>query len=55
MKSLNIAAGGLGAACAMIGPAVARAFTNDPTDQAALSLMIAGAVVVAMLVGIRRQ
>ena len=44
-----------GAACALIGPAVARAFTDDPVDQAVLSLMIAGSVVAAVLVGFRRS
>ncbi|MCJ2008202.1 hypothetical protein MKK64_14360 [Methylobacterium sp. E-025] len=39
-----------GAGCALIGPAVARAFTNDPTDQLTLSLIIAGSVVVTVLV-----
>ncbi|MCJ2106702.1 hypothetical protein MKK70_15210 [Methylobacterium sp. E-041] len=39
-----------GAGCALIGPAVARAFTDDPTDQLTLSLIIAGSVVVTVLV-----
>ena len=39
-----------GAGCALIGPAVARVFTDDPTDQLTLSLIIAGSVVVTVLV-----
>ncbi|MFK5597930.1 hypothetical protein ACFZ8E_13070 [Methylobacterium sp. HMF5984] len=39
-----------GAGGALIGPAVARAFTSDPTDQLTLSLIIAGSVVVTILV-----
>lgn len=39
-----------GAGCALIGPAVARAFTDDPTDQIVLSLIIAGSVVATTLV-----
>ena len=45
-----------GAGCALIGPAVARAFTVDPTDQIILSLIIAGSVVVTTLVlGLRSR
>lgn len=55
MKSDTLAPAIAGAACAMIGPTVVQAFTSNPTDQAALSLMIAGSVVVAVLVGFRRQ
>ncbi|WP_191970192.1 hypothetical protein [Methylobacterium planeticum] len=55
MNSRNLTAGATGAACAVIGPAVTHAFTNDPAEQLALSLMIAGSVVVAVLVGVRRQ
>ena len=39
-----------GAGCALVGPAVAHAFTADPTDQLTLSLIIAGSVVVTVLV-----
>lgn len=39
-----------GAACALIGPVVARTFTNDPTDQIVLSLIIAGSIVVTVLI-----
>lgn len=39
-----------GAACALIGPAVAHAFTDDPTDQIVLSLIIAGSVVATVSV-----
>ena len=45
-----------GAGCALVGPAVAHAFTDDPTDQIVLSLIIAGSVVVTVLVlGLRSQ
>lgn len=44
-----------GAACALAGPAIVYAFTDDPADQLAFSLLIAGAVVIAVLVGVRRS
>ena len=44
-----------GAACALAGPAIVHAFTNDPADRLALSLMLAGAVVIAVPVGVRRS
>ena len=55
MKSDTLVPAFAGMACAMIGPAVVQAFTSNPTDQLALSLMIAGSAVVAVLVGVRRQ
>ncbi|WP_210168678.1 hypothetical protein [Methylobacterium sp. Leaf108] len=39
-----------GAGCALIGPAVAHAFSDDPTDQIVLSLIIAGSVVLTTLI-----
>jgi hypothetical protein len=39
-----------GAGCALIGPAVARAFADSPTDEIVLSLIIAGSVVATMLI-----
>ncbi|GEP01892.1 hypothetical protein [Methylobacterium haplocladii] len=45
----------LGAVCAMVGPTIVHAFTNDPFDQAVLSLLIAGSFVIAVLFGVRRQ
>lgn len=44
-----------GAVCALAGPAIVHAVTDDPANQLALSLMIAGAVVIAVLLGIRRS
>ncbi|WP_155935232.1 hypothetical protein [Methylobacterium sp. 10] len=45
-----------GAGCALVGPAVARAFASDPTDQIVLSLIIAGSVVVTvLLLGLRSR
>lgn len=44
----------LGAACAMIGPAIVHAFTHDPFDQAVLSLLVAGSFAIAVLFGVRR-
>lgn len=45
-----------GAGCALVGPAVAHAFTDDPTDQIVLSLIIAGSVVVTVSVlGLRSR
>ncbi|GJE60732.1 hypothetical protein [Methylobacterium trifolii] len=45
----------LGAACAMVGPAIVHAFTDDPFDQAVLSLLIAGSFAIAFLFGVRRS
>jgi hypothetical protein len=39
-----------GAGCALIGPVVSRTFAGDPGDQLALSLIIAGSVVVTVLI-----
>ena len=45
-----------GAGCALVGPAVARAFANDPADQIVLSLIIAGSVVATVCVlGLRSR
>lgn len=45
-----------GAGCALVGPAVAHAFTDGPTDQIVLSLIIAGSVVVTVSVlGLRSR
>jgi F0F1-type ATP synthase membrane subunit c/vacuolar-type H+-ATPase subunit K len=39
-----------GAGCALIGPAVVRAFADNPTDEIFLSLIIAGSVVATTLI-----
>jgi hypothetical protein len=45
-----------GVACALIGPAVADAFTDNVTDRVVLSLIIAGSVVVTTLIlGLRSR
>ncbi|MCJ2081206.1 hypothetical protein [Methylobacterium sp. J-090] len=52
-RTVAILAGG---GCALLGPAIAHAFTSDPTDQIVLSLIIAGSVVVTVLVlGLRSR
>ena len=52
-RTAGILAGG---GCALLGPAIAHAFTDDPTDQIVLSLIIAGSVVVTVLVlGLRSR
>lgn len=55
MRGKSLGAVMTGAACALAGPAIVYAFTDDPADQLALSLMIAGAVVITVLVGVRRS
>ncbi len=45
----------LRSACAMVGPTIVRAFTNDPFDQVVLSLLVAGSFAVAVLFGVRRR
>ena len=50
MNPRNIAAGVSGGALAIAGSAIVHAFTDDPADQLALSLMIAGSVVVTVLI-----
>ena len=45
-----------GAGCALIGPAVARTFADNPTDEIVLSLIIAGSVVATTLIlGLRSR
>ena len=55
MTGKNFGAVMSGAVCALAGPAIVHAVTDDPASQLALSLMIAGAVVIAILMGIRRS
>ncbi|HEX8412848.1 MAG TPA: hypothetical protein VF637_03060 [Sphingomicrobium sp.] len=56
MNPRSIAAGVSGGVLAIAGPAVVHAFTDDPMDQLVLSLIIAGAVIVTVLIlGLRSK
>lgn len=56
MNPRSIAAGVSGGVLAFAGPAVVHEFTDDPMDQLVLSLIIAGAVIVTVLIlGLRSE
>jgi hypothetical protein len=55
MNRRSLVAGVVGGALAILGPALVRALADDRSEQIALSLMIAGPVMLAALFGFRRS
>jgi hypothetical protein len=55
MNRRSLVAGFAGGVIAILGPSLVRALADDRSEQIALSLMIAGPVMLAALFGFRRS
>jgi hypothetical protein len=53
MDGRSLFAGLAGGAVMVLGPALVRALTDNPSEQIALSLMIAGPVIIGLMTGFK--
>ena len=53
MDRTNLLAGLAGVAVMVLGPVLVRALTDNPSEQIALSLMIAGPVIIGLVTGFK--